>query len=59
MVRWILIMDVYDFRNDEDTVDMTNSEVRGTRIAHFLTGFLLGGVVVFLSILIIGSWLGL
>jgi hypothetical protein len=52
-------MDVYDFRNDEDTVDMTNSEVRGTRIAHFLTGFLLGGVVVFLSILIIGSWLGL
>jgi hypothetical protein len=52
-------MDVYDFRTDEDMADMTNSEVRGTRIAHFLTGFLLGGVVVFFFILIVGTYLGL
>jgi len=52
-------MDVYDFRNDEDPVDITHFELKATRIAHFLTGFLLGGVVVFFGILIIGSWLGL
>jgi len=53
-------MDVYDFRNDEDMVDdMTHSELRGTRIAHFLTGFLLGGVTVFFSILVYGTYIGL
>lgn len=53
-------MQVYDFINDPDErVDMTNSELKGTRIAHFLTGFLLGCVVVFFAILIIGTWLGL
>lgn len=51
-------MDVYDFRNDEDPVDITHTELKATRIAHFLTGFLLGGVVVFFSIIILGTYFG-
>ena len=51
-------MDVYDFRNDEDPVDMTHTELMATRIAHFLTGFLLGGVVTFLGFMILGAYMG-
>jgi hypothetical protein len=51
-------MDVYDFRNDEDPVDMTHTELAGTRIAHFVTGFLCGVVVTFTVMAIIGAYLG-
>ena len=51
-------MEVYDFRNDEDPVDITHTELKATRIGHFFTGFLLGLFVGYVALMTIGMYMG-